>query len=122
MKSYQINTFVEKGNPWAVFKLNHSIGSKKEIHYQNIDHAKGQAFNIGGGMVNSLSLLELFSLLEAITGVELNYTKISVRESDQKIFVADITKAKDILNWKPEINPNEGISKMIEWLTSECIL
>ncbi|MBD43863.1 MAG: hypothetical protein CMC65_01275 [Flavobacteriaceae bacterium] len=41
MKSYQINTFVEKGNPWAVFKLNHAIGSKKEIHYQNIDDAKG---------------------------------------------------------------------------------
>jgi CDP-paratose 2-epimerase len=90
--------------------------------HANIELAKGQAFNIGGGMVNSLSLLELFSLLEAITGVELNYTKISVRESDQKIFVADITKAKDILNWKPEINPNEGISKMIEWLTSERIL
>ncbi|MDE0783918.1 MAG: GDP-mannose 4,6-dehydratase [Planktomarina sp.] len=90
--------------------------------HANIDRAKGQAFNIGGGMVNSLSLLELFSLLEAITGVELNYTKIPVRESDQKVFVADITKAKDILNWKPAVDPNEGISKMVQWLTSECRL
>ena len=41
MKSYEINTTVEKGNPWAIFKLNHAISSKKGIHYQNIDDAKG---------------------------------------------------------------------------------
>jgi CDP-paratose 2-epimerase len=88
----------------------------------NIDRAKGEAFNIGGGMVNSLSLLELFSLLETITGVELNYTKMPVRESDQQVFVADITKAKDILGWKPEVVSSEGISQMVQWITSECRL
>jgi len=87
--------------------------------HTNIDLAKGQAFNIGGGMANSLSLLELFSLLETITGVELNYTKLPVRESDQQVFVADITKAKEILGWKPEVVPSEGIFQMIEWIISE---
>ena len=87
--------------------------------HTNIDRAKGQVFNIGGGMANSLSLLELFSLLEAVTGVELNYTKLPVRESDQQVFVADITKAKEILGWKPEVVPSEGISQMIEWIISE---
>lgn len=87
--------------------------------HTNIDLAKGQVFNIGGGMANSLSLLELFSLLETITGVELNYTKLPVRESDQQVFVADITKAKEILGWKPEVVPSEGISQMIEWIISE---
>ena len=72
--------------------------------HDNIDHAQGQAFNIGGGMSNSLSLLELFSLLEEFTQVKLSYTKIPERESDQKIFVADITKANNILKWKPEVN------------------
>ena len=90
--------------------------------HAKIDSAKGQAFNIGGGMVNSLSLLELFSLLEEITGVKLNYTKIPFRESDQKVFVADITKAKDILGWYPEVAPNEGISQMVEWIISESRL
>jgi CDP-paratose 2-epimerase len=87
--------------------------------HANIDREKGQVFNIGGGMANSLSLLELFSLLEEITGVELNYTKLPVRESDQKVFVADITKAKDVLGWEPEVVPSQGISQMIEWITSE---
>ena len=87
--------------------------------YAKIDRAKGQAFNIGGGMANSLSILELFSLLEVITGVKLNYTKIPFRESDQKVFVADITKAKDILGWEPEVVSSDGISQMIQWITSE---
>ena len=87
--------------------------------HANIDRAKGQAFNIGGGMLNSLSLLELFSLLEAITGVKLNYTKIPFRESDQLVFVADITKAKDMFGWKPKVIPSEGISEMVHWITSE---
>ena len=87
--------------------------------HTNIDRAKGQVFNIGGGMANSLSLLELFSLLETITGVELNYTKLPVRESDQQVFVADITKAKDVLGWEPEVVTSQGISQMIEWITSE---
>ena len=73
-------------------------------------------------MENSLSLLELFSLLEAITGVKLNYTKIPARDSDQQVFVADITKAKNILGWKPEVVPREGISQMVQWITSECRL
>ncbi|MDG1004611.1 MAG: hypothetical protein P8N58_06990, partial [Emcibacteraceae bacterium] len=90
--------------------------------HAKIDRAKGQAFNIGGGMENSLSLLELFSLLEEITGVKLNYTKIPFRESDQKVFVADITKAKDILGWEPEVVPSDGISQMVRWITSECRL
>ena len=88
--------------------------------HDNIDRAKGHAFNIGGGMLNSLSLLELFSLLEEITGVKLNYTKIPARESDQRVFVADITKAKDILGWKPKVVPSEGISQMLQWVASEC--
>ena len=31
---------------------------------KHIDQARGQAFNIGGGMANSSSLLELFEILE----------------------------------------------------------
>jgi CDP-paratose 2-epimerase len=89
------------------------------IAHDKIDQAKGQAFNIGGGMVNSLSILELFSLLESTVGVKLDYTKISIRDSDQKVFVADITKAKDILGWNPEVISSEGIPKMIHWIASE---
>lgn len=83
---------------------------------ENIERAKGQAFNVGGGMGNSLSLLELFSLLEELAGVKLQYTKLPSRESDQRVFVADIKKAERILCWMPEVNARNGLARMMEWV------
>ena len=84
----------------------------------NIEKAKGQAFNIGGGIENSLSVLELFFLLEKLVGVKLLYTHLPVRESDQRVFVADIAKAKQLLNWKPMVSAQTGLAKMVEWVSS----
>lgn len=81
-----------------------------------INKAKGKAFNIGGGMINSLSLLELLSMLEEKLSVELNYTKLPPRESDQKVFVADLSKANEIFEWMPRVTSEEGISQMLAWV------
>ncbi|MBU2710373.1 GDP-mannose 4,6-dehydratase [Zooshikella harenae] len=83
----------------------------------NIDKAQGQAFNIGGGIENSLSLLELFSLLEEQLSIKLCYNHLPVRESDQRVFVADIGKAKRLLNWQPVVSAPNGIERMIDWVS-----
>lgn len=85
---------------------------------KNIAQAKGKAFNIGGGYENSLSLLELFGFLEESLDIKLRYKKLPPRESDQKVFIADISKVKELLNWEPEVDYKQGISKMIEWTKS----
>lgn len=84
----------------------------------NIESAQGQAFNIGGAIGNSLSLIELFKLFEEILNINMPYTKLPVRESDQRVFVADITKATRLLAWEPQVSANEGVSKMVEWVES----
>jgi CDP-paratose 2-epimerase len=86
----------------------------------HIDRACGHAFNIGGGAENSLSLLELLTMLERITGVSLSYTRLPVRESDQRVFVADIAKAKQLLGWSPQVSAFEGVSAMVHW-TAETL-
>lgn len=80
-----------------------------------IDAVKGEVFNIGGGFDNSLSLLELFDILEEELSVKLKYRKLPPRESDQKVFIADISKAKKLLGWQPAVGAREGIKKMISW-------
>lgn len=85
----------------------------------NIKVARGQAFNVGGGFANSLSLLELFGLLNEINSIELNYTKLPVRESDQRVFVADITKAYDLLGWKPQVSARDGVTRMVGWVSQQ---
>lgn len=82
----------------------------------HIDRARGQAFNIGGGIENSLSLLELFSLLEDQLDIKLEFTRLPVRESDQRVFVADIAKAKRLLAWEPQVSAQEGVARMVEWV------
>ncbi|THB66156.1 MAG: NAD-dependent epimerase/dehydratase family protein [Gammaproteobacteria bacterium] len=80
-----------------------------------IERVSGHVFNIGGGIDNSLSLLELFNILERRLNIKMKYSKLPPRESDQKIFVADISKAKELLDWKPQISIEAGINKVIEW-------
>jgi CDP-paratose 2-epimerase len=79
-------------------------------------NAYGQVFNIGGGYENSLSLIELFELLENKIGVKMVYNKLPWRESDQKVFMADNTKVNSILKWFPKVDKDLGINSMIEWL------
>ena len=82
----------------------------------NIKHARGQAFNIGGGIENSSSLLELFTFLETELGIRLPYRRLPWRHSDQKFFVANIAKAAKILGWCPCISKEQGIRRMIDWV------
>jgi len=84
-----------------------------------IDSIKGQAFNVGGGIKNSSSLLELFSFLENELDIKMDYKELPVRESDQKIFVADLTKVKELIDWEPKVSKKEGIRKMIEWVKAQ---
>lgn len=81
----------------------------------HIETARGHIYNIGGGVENSLSLLELFSILEEKLAIRLEYTKLPFRQSDQRVFIADITKAKKDLSWDPLISADEGVNRMIEW-------
>lgn len=84
---------------------------------ENIKTAQGNAFNVGGGITNSLSLLELFGLLEEYSGVKLVYTKLAPRESDQRVFVADINKANKLLGWQPRVSAREGVRHMLKWVS-----
>lgn len=85
---------------------------------RHIDTAAGEAFNIGGGIDNSLSLLELFELLEYEIGKPLHYTQLPPRNSDQRVFVADISKATARLGgWRPQVSASSGVSKMLGWVS-----
>lgn len=81
-----------------------------------IDVVKGEAFNIGGGMENSLSLLELINFLEKELSVTMKYENLPWRESDQKIFVADNKKIFDKIGWQPLVDKETGIKRMLNWI------
>lgn len=80
------------------------------------DEVCGHAYNIGGTMAQSLSLLELFEMLEQSLGIRLRYTQLPPRQSDQKVFVADIAKIRQAIGWEPQVTASQGISAMLNWV------
>ena len=73
-------------------------------------------FNIGGGKNNTLSLLELLDLLKKFTNKTISPTFQDWRPSDQKVYISNIDKAERLLGWKPTINPEEGVKKLVSWV------
>jgi CDP-paratose 2-epimerase len=67
-------------------------------------------------MNNSLSLLELFEMLERKINIKLEFDHIPWRSNDQKVFVANIDKAKKFFDWEPVIKKEVGMDEMINWV------
>lgn len=84
----------------------------------NIERSAGEVFNLGGGMENSLSLLELFGRLEAMTGLPMPFEELPARKADQKVFVADNGKASTMFGWRPMVNVDAGLKRMVQWTVS----
>ena len=49
---------------------------------------------------------------------DLLYRRIDWRQGDQKVFVADITKASKLLHWHPRVPKRQGIESITEWVRS----
>jgi CDP-paratose 2-epimerase len=81
-----------------------------------VNKSSGEAFNIGGGPRNTLSLLELIDILEQHFERRLAYSFEEWRPGDQLVYVSDIRKAKSYFGWEPTINSEQGVAKLLDWI------
>ncbi len=82
----------------------------------NIQTLSGQAFNIGGGLGNTISLLDLLDLIEALQGERPPVRVREWRPGDQRYYVSDIRKFTMATGWSPKVNVHEGVRRLYEWL------
>ena len=80
----------------------------------NIRH---EVFNIGGGTANTVSLLEFLEELQKATGKKNKISFNDWRPSDQKVYISDIRKVKQKLNWQPKVKPAAGMRQIVEWVS-----
>jgi CDP-paratose 2-epimerase len=85
-----------------------------ELACEGIKKTKGEVYNIGGGIKNTISLLELFDLLKSF-GLSPKYTFDDWRPADQKVYISKVKKATEF-GWKPNISPEQGVKKLLEWI------
>lgn len=81
-----------------------------------IDITAGEIYNMGGGIDNTVSLLELIDHLESLHGSKIKLKFKPSRQGDQKVFISNIDKAKRDLDWQPEVSASEGITLLYRWL------
>ena len=75
-----------------------------------------EVFNMGGGSLNTISLLELLDIIERTLGKRPRIRFADWRVGDQKVYVSDISKAREKLGWKPEVNLPKGIESLLLWV------
>lgn len=83
---------------------------------KHIINLQGKAYNIGGGVKNSLSILELFDIISSITKIDVKYSCKEPRQSDQRVFIADLSRINRDLGFEIKVDKNSGIEKMIKWV------
>ncbi len=77
-----------------------------------------QAYNVGGGLFNSISILEFITKLELLEKNKIQYKFNKERPGDQKVYISDIRKLQKELDWKPKIELLFGIKLMYKWINT----
>jgi len=90
--------------------------------YEKRDEISGQVFNIGGGSENTLSLLELLALLERELGCRISPSFANWRPGDQLCYISDITRARSVLGWQPQITSTDGVKRLYQWVLENRLL
>lgn len=87
-----------------------------DLAFKNIKKTRGKVYTIGGGSKFSLSIWELFEILEKLAGKKFNYKFGPWRPGDQKIYISDLRSAKKDFHWQPKISPKEGVKRLYNWI------
>jgi len=81
-----------------------------------INVVAGMTFNIGGGPANTISLLELLTMLSKISNSKVVHSFEQWRPGDQPVYISDIRKSHDLLGWQPKVGVNQGIELLHNWV------
>jgi len=76
-------------------------------------NASGKVFNIGTG--TRVTLNQTLALLADLTGNKLETKYEPPRDGDIRDSQADITQARNILNYEPLVGFEEGLRRTVEW-------
>jgi nucleoside-diphosphate-sugar epimerase len=76
-----------------------------------------EVINLGGH--ETISILELIHFMEEAIGKKATIEFIERHPADADANWADISKAKELLNWEPQIELREGIKRTCDWYAAE---
>lgn len=88
--------------------------------WRQIDKVAGQAFNLGGGPRNAVSLLQLIAHVEQLVGHPVRVKYAPWRASDQRYYVTDLRRVISRLGL-PQPRPwRQGVAALCHWLADNA--
>ncbi len=81
-----------------------------------VPEAVGEIFNIGGG--SRVVLTEILDTIEEIVGCPIKRNYIEKAMGDARHTAADVSKARKILGYQPQVSLKEGLTREWEWVRS----
>lgn len=85
------------------------------IVYRNPRSLAGQAFNMGGGPDNAVSVLELIEHIAALEDFTPDVQFGPWRPGDQLYYVSDTSRFRQATGWRPRVGHDEGIKRLYDW-------
>ncbi len=86
-----------------------------QIHKSDIFN--GKIFNAGGGILNSISLLEMTKICEEITGNKLHIeSETENRPGDLRIYITDNKKITNEIGWSPQKSIQDIFKDTFLWI------
>lgn len=82
----------------------------------NLELTSGQAFNMGGGTENTISLIELLDLIGELDGSRPATLYDGWRKGDQRYYVSDTRALQAATSWQARVSVREGIEHLYDWL------
>jgi UDP-glucuronate 4-epimerase len=75
--------------------------------------ANGSILNVGGG--REIALLDAVAILADALGVQPVIEHADPRPGDQRRTVAQIERIEAVMGWRPQVEPEEGLVRQVEW-------
>ncbi|MDQ3929773.1 MAG: SDR family NAD(P)-dependent oxidoreductase [Chloroflexota bacterium] len=88
---------------------------------KHIDEVSGQAFNMGGGPSNSVSLLEVLDIIAHAHGKNPKVHFGGWRPGDQRYYVSDTARFQAATGWKAQVGVRKGIERLYTWMRENRI-
>jgi CDP-paratose 2-epimerase len=81
----------------------------------------GQAFNLGGGARNAVSLLELLARFAELGVAAPPVRFADWRPGDQRYYVSDISRFERLAGWRARTGVREGLRRLHRWLVASAL-
>ena len=76
-----------------------------------------EIINLGGH--EAITMNEMIERLEELIGCKANVTHHPFHKADMLSNLADVSKARRLLGWEPQVNLMEGMRRLVDWYQAE---